>query len=169
MKTSAQAALVLAALALLAGPVTAQGSVGRDDDSAETGGCALVRGGATGQDARACAGCHQMADHGHPVEADYAQARYRQGSSQDLRPLEEITKRGVRLVAGRVTCVTCHDASSRFGSHLAIPPGALVRPAANLTQPATYERPEPLQPARLVRQGTQVSPKPLCLSCHAFD
>ena len=165
-------ASLAAATAWLASPLTALAepkASERDWTSAAAEGCALFGADASRLDSRSCSGCHRMVDHGHPVESDYEQARFRSPSGRDLRPVQEVAKRGVRLVGGKVTCVTCHDAASRFGSHLAIPQNALVRPAANLADPATFENPAPPRPVALVRSGTQVSPKPLCLSCHAID
>jgi hypothetical protein len=115
--------------------------------------------------AQECMSCHGMHTT-HPVEVDYEAARF-QGRS-DLRAGAEVVRRGVFLPDGKVACVTCHDASSRWAYRLVIPPGALVRPAVNPHDRSTYEhRPAPTRPEALP-VGTSVSPTPLCTVCHTL-
>jgi hypothetical protein len=115
--------------------------------------------------AQECMGCHGMHTT-HPVEIDYEAARYK--GRTDLRRADEVVRRGVFLPDGKVQCVTCHEASSRWAYHLAIPPGALVRPAVNTHDRSTYERrPTPSRPEALPI-GTSVSPTPLCTVCHTL-
>jgi hypothetical protein len=115
--------------------------------------------------AQECMSCHGMHTT-HPVEIDYEAARY-QGRS-DLRSGAEVVRRGVLLPDGKVACVTCHDSSSRWAYHLAIPPGAPVRPAVNPHDASTYERPVPLSQPQALPVGTSVSPTPLCRACHTI-
>ncbi len=114
--------------------------------------------------AQECMTCHGMHTT-HPVELDYEAARY---SSSALRPGAEVIRRGVFLPDGKVQCVSCHDAASRWAYHLAIPPGALVRPALNPRDPSTYERPVALARPEALAAGTSVSPTPLCKACHSI-
>jgi hypothetical protein len=114
--------------------------------------------------AQECMTCHGMHTT-HPVELDYEAARF---SSSALRPGAEVIRRGVFLPDGKVQCVSCHDAASRWAYHLAIPPGALVRPAVNPRDPSTYERPVALSPPQALPAGTSVSPTPLCKACHSI-
>ncbi len=53
----------------------------------------------------------------HPIGVDYERARVKLG---DLRPASEIDKR-VKLVQGKVSCVSCHDPYSMLKGRLAIP------------------------------------------------
>jgi hypothetical protein len=115
--------------------------------------------------AQECMSCHGMHTT-HPVEIDYEAARY-QGRS-DLRPAADVVRKGVFLPGGKVACVTCHDPASRWAYHLAIPPGAQVRPSVNPHDPSTYERPVPLSQPQALAVGTSVSPTPLCRACHTI-
>jgi hypothetical protein len=115
--------------------------------------------------AQECMSCHGMHTT-HPVEIDYEAARY-QGRS-DLRPAADVVRKGVFLPGGKVACVTCHDPASRWAYHLAIPPGAQVRPSVNPYDPSTYEHPVPLSPPQALPAGTSVSPTPLCRACHTI-
>jgi hypothetical protein len=72
--------------------------------------------------AQECMTCHGMHTT-HPVELDYEAARLTRPA---LRPGAEVIRRGVFLPDGKVQCVSCHDAASRWAYHLAIPPGAQV-------------------------------------------
>ena len=115
--------------------------------------------------AQECMSCHAM--HAtHPVEIDYEAARFKPESG--LRAVAEVVRRGVFLPGGKVHCVTCHDARSRWAFHVAIPPDALVRPAVNTNDPSTYERPVALSRPQALRAGTSVSLTPLCKVCHTI-
>lgn len=113
-----------------------------------------------------CLACHEgttiHANASHPVDVDYAAALSRPRSS--LRPLEQVVRRGVLLADGKVHCFTCHDPRSSWKFHVAIPPGAGTRSAVMPGVPFTYDR-DPAPPA----PGSEVSPTPLCLCCHAYD
>jgi len=120
-----------------------------------------------------CLACHSMYQ-SHPVDIDYEQAASRQGAG--LREAREVLRRGIFLPAGRLTCFTCHDGNSRWKHRLAIPPGAEVRPAVVPGDRTTYDVPQ--TPSRTITaeaakatlpSGSAVSPKPLCLACHAMD
>jgi hypothetical protein len=142
---------------MLANEATSQGQ-GRS-----VGDCKLFRVAPERVPAQECMSCHGMHTT-HPVEMDYEAAR-RKGQTE-LRTDDEVVRRGVFLPDGKVQCVTCHAAGSRWAYHLAIPPGALVRPAVNTHDRSTYEhRPAPTRPEALPA-GTSVSPTPLCIACH---
>jgi hypothetical protein len=113
--------------------------------------------------AQSCMECHPF-HRSHPVDLDYEAARLRPGSG--LRPAQDVVARGVFLPDNQVRCASCHEARSRWAAHLAIPPGAKVRPSVRTDRPDTYERPVPLTPPEALPRGTSVSPKPLCVACH---
>ena len=116
---------------------------------------------------RDCLSCHEyatppiQAHRSHPVDVDYAAAASRAASS--LRPLADVQQRGIAVPDGKVGCRTCHAAESPWKSHVAIPSGAVARPAVNPRDPRTYES-EMAGP----QKGAAVSPKPLCEACHVF-
>jgi hypothetical protein len=90
--------------------------------------------------------------------------------------MAEVIRRGLFLPDGRMVCLTCHDANSRWGSRLVIPPGSRVVGRVDTRDPSTYESVPPPdrrmtveQAARTLPENTSLGPKPLCLSCHAFD
>jgi hypothetical protein len=121
----------------------------------------------------ACLACHPF-QNGHPHNTDYDYAA--RASRSALRPLEEVVRRGLFLPEGRVVCHTCHDARSRWGSRLVIPPGSRVVGRVDPRQPSTYESMPPAERRMTVEQAardlptdTNLSPKPLCVTCHAFD
>ncbi len=123
----------------------------------------------------ACLACHGGAgsgpavSHSHPVDVDYAGAQRRGGS---LRPMAAVVARGVKLPNGRLQCVTCHDARSPWARWIALPAGAVARPA----RPAHAEGDEnsrswrlpPSGPSPELPRGTEVSAAPLCAACHTF-
>jgi hypothetical protein len=111
-----------------------------------------------------CVACHQGHD-AHPVDVDLDARALRAGSS--LRPAAEVVRRGVYLDGGRITCLSCHDARSRWAARLALPPGARVRTAVDPRNPASYlaRAPETVD-GRHLPDGTAVSPTPLCRACH---
>jgi hypothetical protein len=129
------------------------------------GDCKLFQSAPERVPAQECMSCHGM--HGtHPVEIDYEAARYK--GQSELRPAADVVRRGVFLPEGKIACVTCHDPSSRWAFHLAIPPGAMVRPAVNPWDRSTYDRPVPLSRPQALAAGTSVSPTPLCRACHTL-
>jgi hypothetical protein len=132
--------------------------------------CGLLRTSADRSSASDCTSCHAAAEHAtHPVEMNYEQARLGGSMMRDLRPASELRARGIRLVDGKVSCVTCHDAGSRVANHLALPPGSTVQGAINLRNPATYTLPARTMKVEQVEVGAAVSPTALCKACHALD
>ena len=147
-------------------------------------GCMLPRDGSHAATTGQCLGCHgqSMGEHsGHPVEVDYEDARVRSGSQRGhLRPIEEAVRRGAFVPDGKVRCVSCHDGHSRWRYRLAIPPDADLRPAVRASDARTYDpapatRAAAASPlaaraqAAALPDGTEVSARPLCLSCHPMD
>jgi hypothetical protein len=94
-----------------------------------------------------------------------------------LRSVDDVVARGLFLPDGEIRCVTCHDGRSRWRYGLAIPAGAVPQPAVNPRDPATHADPAAKAKreaeVRAAQQsgayGVKVSPKPLCLICHAID
>ncbi|ABS25240.1 hypothetical protein [Anaeromyxobacter sp. Fw109-5] len=157
-------AQIPAAASPAAGQTGAQGAAGPSGDA---GGCALSTLAADAALVADCVSCHGAGHAGtssHPVGADYGAAAARGGS---LRPAVEVVRRGVFLPDGRVQCVTCHDPRSPWADHLALPPGATPKRAVNPADRATFEAEG--EPQAAPPPGTRVTPKPLCLACHAFD
>jgi hypothetical protein len=143
--------------------------------------CALFRSNAV-EDAsvEGCLRCHDgsfaSAGSNHPVGMAYAPAAAaRQRSMMPLRSAEEVVARGVFLPDGELRCVTCHDGRSRWRYGLAIPAGASPHAAVNPRDPRTYGPGAAARNAEVgaaQRRGTygvKVSPKPLCVACHALD
>jgi hypothetical protein len=151
-------ALLLAALLLPAG-VLAGGPL---DDAPSEPGCGLLAAGGGSVDSKSCLGCHAESAHGiHPIEVDYAAAEARRFRRSGFRPMAEVVARGVRLVDGKVTCVTCHSGTSRLVARLALPPvgdGVAVAPNPRLR----------VINASYGGGGNRVAPDPtaLCIVCH---
>ena len=123
--------------------------------------CGLFASGAASARSSACLSCHLS----HAGEGNHAtDIPYPGGSQPDLRPVQEVLRRGLRMPEGEVRCATCHDAASPWKYRVVLPRGAPALRAVNLRDRATYERP-PL-PAQA---GDEVGAKPLCLACHAMD
>ena len=127
----------------------------------------------TSTPAAACLRCHSF-EHGQPHDTDYEYTT--RVSRSALRPVAEVIRRGLFLPEGRVVCLTCHDANSRWGSRLVIPPGSRVVGRVDTRDPSTFESLPPPdrrmtveQAASVLPTDTNLSPKPLCLACHAFD
>lgn len=157
-------AVITATAGPAAGQASAQATAG---PSGGAGGCALSSLAADAALVADCVSCHGAGHAGrssHPVGVDYAAASARGGS---LRPAVEVVRRGVFLPEGRVQCVTCHDPRSPWADHVALPPGETPKRAVNPQERATFEA--EAAPSAALPPGTRVSPRPLCLSCHAFD
>ena len=114
--------------------------------------------------ASACVACHAGHD-AHPLDVDLDARAARPGAN--LRAAAEVVRRGVYLDGGRVTCLSCHDARSRWAARLALPPGTRVRAAVDPRKPETYlaRAPETID-GRHLPEGAAVSPTPLCRACH---
>ena len=115
-----------------------------------------------------CLGCHEgtslRAHTSHPVEADYASAAGRSGSS--LREPAAAQKRGARLPGGKLHCLSCHDPGSPWKSHIALPGGARVRAA--LAGAMAAEDDERAAKAPAPASGSAVNTMPLCQTCHTY-
>ena len=125
------------------------------------GGCLLFQPSAETLPSISCTGCHagQEGASSHVVGVDYSTLR-----GSDLRPAEEVLRRGVRLPEGQVRCTSCHDARSPWKGRVALPPGTRAAAGVELRDRSTWEgEPRPARP------GESVQAKPLCLACHALD
>jgi hypothetical protein len=138
--------------------------------AAEDGSCTLAD---TTAGPATCLACHKFT-RCHPYDVDYA--RLAIASRGSLRAVEEVVRRGLFLPDGRMTCHTCHDAASWWGRRLAIPPGstisARVVPESSSTHDPANPRISPMtvEEARAtLPRDTDLSPRPLCLACHARD
>lgn len=130
--------------------------------------CLLFRPGADAVPAQTCVTCHRGDSPGnHPVGINYAAA---QAGSGGLRPAAEVVRRGVHLPDGEVRCTTCHDGNSPWKHRIALPPGTKPAPAVNPFDPKTYDEKLKAPPMRSpLPPDSEVSPRPLCLACHAMD
>jgi hypothetical protein len=120
-----------------------------------------------------CRACHAFT-RCHPYDVDYA--RLASASRGALRTAEEVIRRGLFLPEGRMTCHTCHDAGSWWGQRLVIPPTSRVSARVVPGDASTYDAANPKIQSMTVEQAratlprdTDLSPKPLCLACHARD
>jgi hypothetical protein len=121
----------------------------------------------------ACQGCHPFRAC-HPVDVEYGPLAGRSGAG--LRSEAEVVKRGVLLPGGRLTCHSCHEAASPWAHRLALPPASTVVGAVDPRDPGTFEEGRRKFPAMTLEEarirlpaGTALSPRPLCLACHAKD
>jgi hypothetical protein len=151
------------------------GSALADDRSSAAGNCGLVVTAVEDARTEGCLVCHSgkgaPSASDHPVDFDYASvARGRTRGMSALRPVEEVVARGVFLPDGKLSCLTCHDARSPYRYFIALPPGARPAPAVNPRDPRTYASASAAH-ATVSAPGAKraVTPKPLCLACHAFD
>ncbi len=134
--------------------------------------CLLAPGsgnGATTADCTACHSTYASSSHTHPVDV------YQDGGrSRSLRSSAEVVRRGVFLADGRVSCLSCHDGNSGWKYKLALPPGsgAVARVTPGTSSTYTMRAPVRLASASstaTMPTGSDVSPTPLCLACHALD
>ncbi|ABC81277.1 hypothetical protein [Anaeromyxobacter dehalogenans] len=147
-------AVVSAAAALAPARIAGQTVPGRWDE---------IHGGLLGAPVSTCVECHEEAARmhdAHPVDVLYSP-----DASGMLRPRAEVERRGVALPDGKVHCWSCHSATSRWRFHLLLPQGATARGRVIPGVESTYEE----RQGEVLRDGADVSPKPLCLACHAFD
>lgn len=150
---------------------------------AAASGCALVGGAGAGVPTSGCVACHAGHDgsRSHPVDVDLETARGRlsPGRAPWLRSAAAVVAAGVFLPEGKVTCLSCHDGNSPWKHRLAIPPDAKLLDAVHPGDATTYgDGPSRTTVTRglaagvaagLLPAGTEVSPTPLCRTCHAFD
>jgi hypothetical protein len=162
-------------------PMEIRTASGGGPDAARSMGCLLLQDGSERLTSSQCLGCHRGEIHegsGHPVEVDYDSSWARVGVRGRVRPTQEAVRRGAFLPDGKVRCVSCHDGRSVVRYHLALPPGAEIRPAVHAGDSRTYEQSQAIvpvvrvaaigrQPASAERQEAAV--KPLCLTCHPMD
>jgi hypothetical protein len=154
-------AAIIAAVALIDAVAGAAAVVAAGPDR-----CALPLPGSETATSHTCLACHTRLHHGgHPYDVDYPRSGGRR-DDRALRPLAEVTRRGITLVDGQVACATCHDGKSPWRYRIKLPPGTRPTPAVDLARRVTYERPETLPPPRA---GDDVAKKALCLACHALD
>ena len=161
-------ALSLALVLVLAGSTTSSvqeppfpsRSVGAADERAP---CLLDEVGSERAAVAACLACHEQPGPAHPVGMAYAP-----GAGSSLRDPTEVVRRGVLLPDGEIRCVTCHDRRSPWKYRIALPPGSTVRAAVRPGDPATYD-PALIAQRPAPKPGDAVTPKPLCLACHAMD
>ena len=65
-------------------------------------------------DANTCMNCHDdMKGHSHPVMVSYPPA----GEEKEYASVAAVRKSGIKLLDGKVTCVTCHDLTNPQPSH----------------------------------------------------
>ncbi len=120
------------AAVLVAAPVV-DPEVNPSDRQATRRHCGLEGGEGARVTDRDCIACHEAGSHRtHPVDVDYGDARARRVSARSLpgdarSPLKDVasvTRSGLKLAGGKVTCLTCHDAGSGNHMHLVIPGAA---------------------------------------------
>ena len=137
-----------------------------------------MNGAAERSTSESCVACHRTggtapADPGHPVGVDY---EARRAGSAALRPAAEVVKRGVFLPGGKIECLTCHDPASPYRNHIVLPPGLEPAIAVNPRDRSTYADPTASAArSRALKSEAQaglrpaITPRPLCLACHAVD
>ena len=67
---------------------------------------------------KACVVCHDSkgcAEAAHPMNIAYPT-----GNSKSFHEIAYVRKKGLRLVDGKITCLSCHDLANDLSSHLAI-------------------------------------------------
>ncbi len=128
------------------------------------------------ESSEACLSCHgksgpgPLFTHSHPVNVEYAAAHER--GKGTLRALDAVTAKGVALPGGKLQCVTCHDAKSQWAKWIALPTGAVARPAADRRASKLEDAPNwriaPAVPPPPPAKGTEIISAPLCAACHTF-
>lgn len=67
-------------------------------------------------DTKSCFACHtDMTDHSHPVMIEYPPV----GKEKGYATAADVERAGIKLVDGKVTCITCHDLTNIDPAHLA--------------------------------------------------
>ena len=86
--------------------------------------------------------------------------------------MDAVTAKGVALPQGKVQCVTCHDAKSPWAKWIALPEGAVARPAMDRRAAHGEDAPNwripPTVPSVPLAKGAEVSSAPLCAACHTY-
>jgi hypothetical protein len=137
-------------------------------DAGPGDGCLLGRAEGERATAERCARCH--AGHraaGHPVDLDYAAFQARSGGA--LRTEAEVVGRGGFLPDGMLRCTSCHDRRSPWAARVMLPPGAVVLPSHAPAKVLAWASGAAERRALPPPSGSSVSPRPLCLLCHALD
>ncbi|BDG09261.1 hypothetical protein [Anaeromyxobacter paludicola] len=134
--------------------------------AAEPARCSLLVAGREAAAADDCLVCHEL-HRTHPVDFPYPYPAF--SRSPSLRTPDEAVRRGVFLPDGMIRCGTCHDGASPYRYRLAIPPGAQVAPAVKVGPVTAASSRRATRATAPAPASGDVTPTPLCLSCHAYD
>ncbi len=138
--------------------------------------CGLFVTGAKAAASTGCLECHSAGggaapmEHSHPVGIEYGNSRARRPS--DFRPSAEVARRGIGVPNGKVECVTCHDAGSKWAARVVLPNGvvAMARSDPRSSDAGASSRnwriPDPRRTPP--PPGSVVVSAPLCAACHTL-